>query len=212
MRTLKIERVIKARRTALGIVVGLAISLFIISELVVMLRAPIIYFIVFSFGLIIILPIAVGVNIGIFLVRKMVRRDFSWSAIALLALILWPTTVAIPFGVRILSVRHNAQNDVPTYPGSHHVETTVKLGDGEFSGDRVSIRFVAESDLSSLLNFYRMELAIREWDEGPQHYIESKEDDTPYWFTNKRTRKSLHIKIWPPEQERTIRYEVVYDL
>lgn len=210
--TRKSEREIMERRTALGFVVGLAISLLIVSEQVVIARYPILYSIVFSFGLIIIIPIVVGVKIGILLVRKMVRRDFSWSVIALLALVLWPTTVAIPFGVQILSMRHTAQNAVPTYPGSHHVETTVKLGDGENDGDRVSIRFVAESDLSSLLNFYRMELANRGWEEGPQHFIESKKDDTPYWFQHERTHEYLHIKIWPPEQQRTIKYEVVFGL
>jgi hypothetical protein len=177
-----------------------------------MYRVPIIYFIVFSLGLILILPIAGGIKIGILFVRKMVRRDFSWSAIALLALFLWPTTVAVPFGVQILSVRRVAHNAVPTYPGSHLVETTVKLGDGESNGDRVYIRFVAEADLSSVVNFYRTELALRGWEEGPQHFIESKYDNTPYWFKHKRTFESIHIKVWPPDQKRTLMYEAIYGL
>jgi len=46
------------RRTALGIVIGLGLGLLIESALVVMLRAPIIYFVVTSIGLIVVLPIA----------------------------------------------------------------------------------------------------------------------------------------------------------
>ena len=201
-----------ARSTALGIVVGLAIGLLIVSVLVVMYRSPILYFIVFSLGLIFILPIAGGIKIGILFVRRIVRRDFSWLAIALFALFLWPTAIAVPFGVQILSVRRAAQNAVPTYPDSHLVETMVKLGDGESNGDRVYIRFVTEADLSSVVNFYQTELALRGWEEGPPHFIESKHDDTPYWFKHKRTFESIHIKVMPPDQKRTLIYEAIYGL
>ena len=213
MRRLKnTERAFKARRSALGIVVGLTIGLLVLSELVVIIRLPIMYFILFSFGLILILPIAVGIIIGILFVRKIVQRDFSWPAVALFALFLWPTAVALPFGVQIISVRNDANNAVPTYPGNHLVDTTVKLGDYENNGDRVYIRFVAEADLSDILKFYRTDLALRGWEEGPQHFIESKHDGTPYWFNHKRTFEFIHIKVWPQEQKRTIVYEVVYGL
>ncbi len=203
---------ISRRQFALGIVLGVAIGLLVDSTLVLLFGATIIYFVVFSLGAILIAPIWIGIRGGIALVRRAMPRDFSWPALSLIALLLWPTVTVLPFGVQILRLRAIAYSAVPAYPGAHLEDMKVKLGDKENVGDRVYLLFSATADTPDVVEYYRRELGRRGWEEGPKHFIETKQYETPYWFQRRSTSDIIHIRFEPSGGSRKITYEVVYGL
>lgn len=141
MRAVASGRELAPKRLALGIVLGVGLGLLIESVLVLLLRAPIVYFVVFSLGLILVLPIVWGVNIGIRFMRRWSPPELGWPAVPLLAVILWPTAIGLPFGARILELRLGAPSMVPAYPGAERPSLRVSLGDNESSSDRVHFVF-----------------------------------------------------------------------
>lgn len=208
------------RRRMLGIVVGAAVGLFVDSALVVVLGAPIIYFVVFTFGLNVLAPIVIGIAWAINWASKL-SREPSWQALVLLAATLWPAAVGTPFAIRIAQLHIAAWHDVPRYAHARNVSTTAELGESEDFGSRVRMKFITEDTPAEVIQFYRNELNRRGWKPGPPQFIERKMDGTPLWFMRRASfggfgdsllgiKNSLHIKCGPASNQRELRCEVIY--
>lgn len=206
------KRRVSIRRRVLGIILGIAAGLLVDALLVLQYRLPILYFVVFSLGLVVILPLAVGIVLGLLFARSDLSRDLPWPVLILLAVVLWPAVVAAPFGARMLQMRTIARADIPVYPGAELGGTSAELGDGENTGDRVRLTFHAAADSSSILTFYRDELARRGWEAEAQHFIETRHKGTSHCFINKTKFASIHIRFMQLNRDGTLSYEINYGL
>ena len=202
----------ESRHIAFGAIVGAAIGLFAIACLVLWLRAAVLYLIAFSLGLVLIVPLAVGVTLGIQVARATVHAPWSWPALFLFALVSWTAAATLPFGARLLQLRLLVPGKIPAYPGAVRDQVHVHLGDNENTGDRVAVHFVVAADSQLVATFYREELERRGWEAGPQPAIEERHHGTPYWFQTKAQIKdrTIHILFHAVEQK-PLRVEVVYE-
>ena len=205
-------RLLLSRDRVLGIILGLALGLLFISVLALWMRVLMIFFVAGSFGLILVLPIVFGIVVGLLIVDQWVSIEPKWPTLIILAVILWPTAIYLPFGVHIVRLHVTVPPQIPVYPTSQHEKTTVELGGYETFGDRVHMWFTTETDSSTVLSFYREELLQMGWEEGPEHFIEWKSDGTPYWFSHKTTGRRLHIKVEPMDVDGRTQLEIVFGL
>ena len=115
-------------RHIFGIVLGVGLGLFLLSVLTLILRVTIIYFVVFSAGFILILPIFYGVKAGLRFVEQRVQKEPSWPTVVLVAIILWPTAIFLPFGAQYLRLYKTVASEIPVYPLAQDARKVVEFG------------------------------------------------------------------------------------
>lgn len=202
---------VSRRQLALGVVLGMAAGIFILSVLTMLIGATIVYLVVFTLGIALIAPFFVGIVLGTVWARARPAPELSWLALLLVAVLFWSAAAVLPFAGRAVQLRIVALSTIPAYPRSRDAEVDVRFGDGENSGDRVHIRYVTADDSPAVVAFYRQELKSAGWVEGPPHFIEWKMDDTPHWFKKEDTFASLHIKFGQRMGAEDLPVEVILD-
>jgi len=198
-----------SRDRALGAILGLGLGLLALSVLALFMRGWVVILAMFSFGLIVVVPVYFGIAAGLMLVERWKPPELSWPKLLTVAVLLWPTALFLPFGVQYLRLGVIAQLEIPLYPLAKHERTSVEWGDGENHGDRVHLYFVTDSSPTDIVHFYRDQLLERSWEEGPVHFIEWERFGTPYWFNKARTG-IVHIKIRPAGPADRTEFVVVF--
>lgn len=197
------------RHLALGVILGVGLGLLVDSVLVLMLRYLIVYYIVFSLGLIVILPIVKGIKLGIRFVRNRSPRELSWPALLLLACALWPTVIALPFGLRLVQLRLIAPAVVPAYPRAERVSVRVRLGDLENSFDSVHFVFSTEADSTDVVDFFRDRLVGHNWVEEGTSPTGQSIHGTRHTF-RQRSGRSIRIEFHESQPEGKLQVEIIY--
>jgi hypothetical protein len=194
---------------AFGAILGFGLGLLALSTIALALRYAAIYIIVFSFGLVVLAPLIVGVKAGLRFVENRGAPQFRWPVLLVIAVLWWSAAVFLPFGIRYLQLSVMIPRAIPTFPLAEHDHTSVEWGDGENHGDRVHMFFISNAGSSEIVQFYRDKLLELGWEEGPKHFIEWERDGTPYWFRN-YGKGMLHIKIGPEVSDAKLEFEVIY--
>lgn len=203
-----------SRDRALGAIIGFGLGLLILSLIAEVMRGTVIYLLAFSFGLILIPPLYYGVKFGVSFLEERKLPTLSWPMLAVVAVVLWPAAIGLPFGIQFLRLKVFTAREIPVYPLAQQERTSVEWGDGVNHGDRVHLLFLADASASDVVQFYRDELLAIDWVEGPAHFIEGEFDGTPYWFTkNTGTRiHDMHIKVGSVDSEGRTNFEVIYGI
>jgi len=199
-----------SRDRALGVILGLGLALLALSVLALFIRVWAIFLVMFTFGLIVVVPMYIGIKAGLKLVEVWKPRQLGWPKLLVTAILLWPTAVCLPFGFQLFRLSVITPLEIPVYPLAEHERTSVEWGDAANHGDRVHLFFVTDSNSSDIVQFYRDQLLEMSWEEGPAHFIEWERFGTPYWFNKARTG-IVHIKMRPAESDERIEFEVIFE-
>lgn len=197
------------KRHAAGVILGVGFGLLFVSTVTLLLRAVLTYFIVYSFGMIVILPIAAGIYLGIGVAKWWSPPELSWPVLLLIAAVLWPALVALPFEVRSFELRLSTPGIVPVYPESQRVDVITNLGDNEEFGDSVTLTFKAKAGSNDVVDFYKDQLVRQGWKEGPVSFIKWRRGDTPHWF--EKNNQTIHLKTFGSEHDGKVLFNVIYD-
>jgi hypothetical protein len=198
-----------SRDRAFGAILGFGLGLLALSIIALALRYAAIYLVVFSFGLIIVAPLYFGVKKGLRFVELRGAPQISWPLLLMFAGLWWSVAIFLPFGMQYFRLSVLTPRAIPVFPYAEHDDTSIEWGDGENHGDRVHVFFVSESSSSEIVQFYRDQLNELGWEEGPEHFIESERDGTPYWF-RKPGGGTLHIRFGLDDSGTTLEFEVIY--
>jgi hypothetical protein len=203
----------EARRVALGVILGGAVGLLLLSCFILWTRATVLYFIAFSLGMVVIVPLGLSVWLGLQIGRTSTALPvWPWPVLGLVAVLLWPSVALLPFGARLLQLRLFVPRRIPHHPGAQQQAIRIRLGDEENTSDEVRVLFLAKVDTSEIVGYYRAQLHSRGWKDGPPGAIEMQLDSTPYWFEHSIPEccRTLHIKMRLLERD-GLRFEVVYE-
>ncbi len=197
------------KRHAAGVILGVGLGLLFVSTVALMLRVILIYFIVYSFGMIVVLPIAAGIYLGIMVAKRWSPPELSWPVLLLIAAVLWPVLLALPFEVRSFQLRLSTPGIIPVYPESQRIDVIANLGDNEESSDSVTLTFMAKAESADVVDFYKDQLARQGWQEGPVNFIKWRRGDTPYWF--EKNNQTIHLKVFGSEHDGKLLFKVIYN-
>jgi hypothetical protein len=200
------EHSLPRRTRFLGIIIGIAIGLLINAVITAWLRAPVLYFVLFTFGMIFLVPLMAGIRMGLMLVRGS-RKELSWWALGMIAVISWSVAILFPFGIAWMLINQRGTKEIPKLEGAQIIEKQVRLGDNENTSDRVTFIFRRNSDSLLTAQDLSRELLQKGYSIGPAHFVDSSADGTKLWF--RKGRATIRIQLDPQAQD-SVTYSVRY--
>ena len=184
------------QQMALGAVLGLAGGLFFASLLLVWFGAVIFYyFVLFTFGLVVIAPVGYCVKVGLSKARAGELPTLRWSTIILTAFTIIPLSLSTPLGLRILHLYAVGSYDVPVLPNSEKQKTQTSLLGGSDDGPRIVYRYHTNASPDEVTAFFGQELEQMGWKAGPEMLRKHSFKGTPNWFEKQELWGGNHLSI-----------------
>jgi len=146
-----------------------------------------------SVGLIVVVPIGVGIFVG-----RIVARQRYWPGpvLPLTAVVLVVGSLAAwtaPGIVRREVLARRARAAVPVLTGATETDVHVNLGDSE-SGARVYLDYRTGRDSTAVLFSYDEVLRGEGWEPGPDRWRESSWFGTPHWYARGASHLAVQVE------------------
>ncbi len=190
------HRVPGQQHLALGAVLGLAGGLLFSSLGLVWLGAAVFYyFVVFTFGLVVIAPVGYCVKVGLSKARAGALPTLQWSTVVLIALTILPLSLGAPIGLRMLHLHAFGIYEVPVLPGSEKLETETTILADSNDGPRIVYRYRTIASPDEVMAFFDKELGQKGWTAGPEMFRKHSLKGTPHWFEKQELWGGNHLSI-----------------
>ncbi len=166
------------KETAFGVVLGVAAGLLVDSILSVFSGAFLLI-VLMTFLIAALVPIALGIMVGIRVVKGSSLKRAGWPVIVLVALLAWPAAVYAPIAIQEYRL-NSLMSEIPVYPGMQELKRTVNPYAAPEGNPSVSVTFVpaTEEDTMSeedVESFYRDVMRQKGWEERDTGDSDSRE-------------------------------------
>ena len=186
---------------ALGAVLGAGAGLLLDSILIAVGGVRTIWVIGLTFGLFLIIPVAVGAKVGNAVAKTGLIGGVSHRANVLAALIVWPTCALLPIGFAFVQLRSHL-SEIPVYPNASGLQTRIGLFGTDGGPPFVEISFQTLRNETTVLRFYETELTRRGWSEA------GETGGSPIRF--QKGAATIVVRQAQDSEDRTASFEVLY--